>query len=127
MTRRFVTRSAVDAAVARGETSMDLSGTVTVTDEAAARARERGLVFVRDGVVVAGRPTPASAVGTGAAPGEPAPTRSAGPADPGAPAGPVDRAAVRRAVVATLGRVPPELDAVLDRVLGGVPGQASER
>lgn len=103
MTRRFVTRATVDAALARGETSMELSGAVTVTDEAATRARERGLVFVRDGAVVAGRPTPSSAPE---------------PATPGAATGHVDRAAVRRAVVATLGRVPPELDAVLDRVLG---------
>lgn len=109
MSRRFVTRSTVEAALARGETTMELSGTVTVTDEAAVRARERGLVFVRDGVVVAGRPTPTS------------PTTPAGREDPGAPerhAGMVDRAAVRRAVVGVLGHVPEDLDAVLDKVLG---------
>ena len=94
---------------------------------AAARARERGLVFLRDGVVVAGRASPASEVGAGAAPARPAPGDPAGPPDAGAPTSAVDRAAVRRAVVATLGRVPSELDAVLDRVLGGGPGQAADR
>lgn len=112
MTRRFVTRSTVEAALARGETTMELSGAVTVTDEAAARARERGLVFVRDGVVVAGRSTPPSAATpTG-------PDASGGRAGH---SGAVDRAAVRRAVIGVLGHAPEELDAVLDRVLGA-PG-----
>lgn len=110
MTRRFVTRATVEAAIARGETTMELSGAVTVTDEAAARARERGLVFVREGEAVAGRSTPTSAV---------APVVAGAPSQGTAP---VDRDAVRRAVVGVLGRVPPELDGVLDRILG--PGPA---
>lgn len=109
MSRRFVTRSTVEAALARGETTMELSGAVTVTDEAAARARERGLVFVRDGVVVAGRPTPASQV---------TPLGPESHGEPGTHEGTLDRASVRRAVVAVLGHVPAELDTVLDKVLG---------
>lgn len=110
MTRRFVTRATVDAAIARGETTMELPDVVTVTDEAAARARERGLVFLRDGAAVAGRPTAASAAAPVAPAAEGGPARGTG--------GSVDRTAVRRAVIGVLGRVPPELDEVLDRVLG---------
>lgn len=93
--RRFVTRVDVDDAAAAG-VSLHLRPHDVVTDEAAQRARDRGVTLVRE-----------SAAGS---------SGSASPAADAAAAAAL-RAAVRAAVVAELGHEPAGLDAALDRAL----------
>lgn len=102
--RRFITRHDVEDAAAAGR-PLVLSARDTLTDEAAQRARDLGVVVQREGherQAAPSRPAAASTV-TGAASG-------AGTSEQ-------LRRAVRTAVVAELGHEPPGLDAAIDRVL----------
>ena len=105
--RRFLTRSQVDDAAARGE-SLSVGARDVVTDEAAQRARDLGVTIERS---------------AGPAPGTAAPARTRAPrSGPEATRAPADasgalRHAVRAAVVAELGSEPAGLDRVIDGVL----------
>lgn len=102
--RRFVTRHDVEDAHAAGRT-IRLRGRDVLTHEAAHRATALGVRVERDTDRV------------------PAAAASPVPAAPSAPSAPASvstdalRHAVRVAVVAELGTEPPNLDAVIDRVL----------
>jgi hypothetical protein len=103
VSRRILTVTTIDDLLARGETQLELGPADIVTDLAREHARDRGLRLV-----------PAGA-------GSPSATALVPPAAPAAPAAPADpapeREAVRRAVIAELGREPEGLDAAIARVL----------
>ena len=94
MSRRFVTKTDIDAIADRGETRFVIDDRTTVTDLAREHAHQRGVAIVRTS---AEAPTPAEA---------------------GAAVDPALRSAVRSAVIAALGSKPDGLDAALDKVLG---------
>lgn len=96
--RRFITRTHVEDA-ARSGSAVHVGGRDVVTDEAAQRAEDLGVRIVREQAAP-------STVGNAAAPERPAPTSDE------------LRAAVRRAVVAELGREPEGLTAAIDRAMG---------
>lgn len=89
MPRRFITKVDIDELLAAGQRTLELDSDTTLTDLAAEYARTRGVT-----------------ISTSEAPARP--TRDGHP----------DRTAVRSAVIAALGTVPPGLDNVIDRVLG---------
>lgn len=89
MTRRFITKVDIDALLAAGQRTLVLDGDTTLTDLAAEHARTRGVAIDRSD--------------------SPAPPR-VGDRE--------ERMAVRSAVIAALGAVPPDLDDTIDRVLG---------
>jgi hypothetical protein len=97
VSRRILTVTTIDDLLARGETQLELGPADIVTDLAREHARDRGLRLLPAG---AGSPSAT------------APVPPAAPADP-AP----EREAVRRAVIAELGREPEGLDAAIARVL----------
>jgi hypothetical protein len=97
--RRFVTRHDVEDAAAAGR-PVQLRGRDVLTDEAAQRATDLGVVVEREGVP--GR--------TGGAPSSP-------PQGSGSASTADLRRAVRAAVVAELGTEPAGLDAAIERVL----------
>lgn len=99
MSRRFVTKSQIDAIADRGESVLEVDDRTTVTDVAREHAMRRGVTIVRS----------AGATASTAPAGE----RRAGAADPEA-----TRSAVRSGVLAALGEMPPGLDDAIDRVLG---------
>ena len=107
--RRFVTRHHVEDAAAAGQ-PIRVQGRDVVTDEAAQRAADLGVVIERDR---------AAARASGSSAMTPASTAPSTAAVPAARAGSdADlRRAIRAAVVAELGSEPPGLDAVIDRVL----------
>lgn len=102
MARRVITVEDIDRLLSQGGTELQLSPDAIVTALAQDHARDRGVRLVRGD----------------AAPQPPAAERPAEP--PAAPAEDIeaDRALVRRAVVAVLGREPEGLDAVIARVVG---------
>ena len=106
--RRFITRHDVEDAAAAGR-PLVLSARDTLTDEAAQRARDLGVVVQREGQEgrTAARPVASGAAGIGG---------TTGNAGSGA-TGEQLRRAVRAAVVAELGHEPAGLDAAIDRVL----------
>ncbi|KAB7744172.1 hypothetical protein GA707_12050 [Nostocoides sp. F2B08] len=97
--RRFITRTHVEDA-ARSGSAVHVGGRDVVTDEAAQRAEDLGVRIVRE---------------------QAAPSRAADAPMPGgaapAPAPDELRAAVRRAVVAELGREPEGLTAAIDKAM----------
>lgn len=95
--RRFITRTHVEDA-ARSGSAVHVGGRDVVTDEAAQRAEDLGVRIVREQAAP-------SNVGNAAVPERPAPTPDE------------LRAAVRRAVVAELGREPEGLTAAIDRAM----------
>ena len=116
--RRFITRHDVEDAAAAGR-SLVVQGRDVLTDEAAQRALDLGVVIERPGGRQRGG---GSAAGSGSAG-----SGSAGSGRTGGQGGSPRRAsagqdelrkAVRAAVVAELGREPDGLDAAIDRVLG---------
>lgn len=102
--RRFITRHDVEDAAAAGR-PLALSARDTLTDEAAQRARDLGVVVQREGQDRQAAPSrsagasPVTGAGTGGGTSEQL------------------RRAVRAAVVAELGHEPAGLDAAIDRVL----------
>lgn len=94
MPRRFVTRADIDAIADAGQSELLVDELTTVTDIAREHARERQVRIVRQ-----------------LAPPPP------GPSPDGAEPDADLRASVRAAVVGRLGHTPPDLDAVLHRVL----------
>lgn len=108
--RRFITRVHIEDAAAAGQ-SIRVTGRDTVTDEAAQRAADLGVVIERErgGVPAMGRPTPGPTTRTAAAPASSASSVAASPQEL--------RSLVRAAVIAELGSEVPGLDIVIDRVL----------
>ena len=102
--RRFITRAHVEDAAAAGQ-PIRVTGRDTVTDEAAQRAADLGVVIERDRGGVSGGRHQAAPV--------------AAPPGPAAVAASQDelRSAVRAAVIAELSSEPAGLDSVIDRVL----------
>lgn len=94
MARRFITKTEIDQIADRGETVLEVDPRTTVTDLAREQAQQRGVSIRR----VEGADDPASP-----------PVSDSSPA----------RAKVRSAVIARLGEVPADLDAVIDRVMKG--------
>ncbi|GAB2859236.1 hypothetical protein [Nocardioides pacificus] len=92
MARRFITKTEIDQIADRGETVLEVDPRTTVTDLAREQAQQRGVSIRRVEAVD-------------------------GPASPGSD--PPVRARVRSAVIARLGEVPGDLDAVIDRVMRG--------
>lgn len=90
--RTFITKVDIDALLAEGRSEVLWPPEVTITDAAAEYARSRGLAIRR---VESGDEAPA--------------------APPKVTSG--ERAAVRAAVVASLGKVPAGLDDAIDRVI----------
>lgn len=105
--RRFITRAHVEDAAAAGQ-PIRVTGRDTVTDEAAQRAADLGVVIER----ASGGSSPAG-TRTAPTPGHP---RSAAGSEVEATQAEL-RAVVRAAVVAEIGSEVPGLDAVIDRVL----------
>jgi hypothetical protein len=103
--RRFITRYDVEDAAAAGQ-AVRVRGRDVLTDAAAQRARDLGVLVEREPKPGRGSGSPAPG---SAATAPPSPAREASVDDL--------RRAVRAAVVAELGSEPPELDAVIDRVL----------
>lgn len=98
--RRFITRHDVEDVATEGR-PLVVTGRDTLTDEAAQRARDLGVVIERqDGRARPGRPSDVAPQGAAAGASEDQLRR-----------------AVRAAVVAELGHEPAGLDAALDRVL----------
>ncbi len=109
--RRFITRHHVEDAAAAGQ-PIRVQGRDVVTDEAAQRAADLGVLIERDGTVSGSAAMTSSRVASPTAP-------SATPAT-GAAVASSDadlRRVIRAAVVAELGAEPAGLDAVIDRVL----------
>lgn len=90
--RRFITKVDIDALLAQGQTELLWPPEVTITDAAAEYARARGMTIRR-------------VDDADASPAE-APKATSG-----------ERAAVRAAVIASLGKVPAGLDDAIDRVI----------
>lgn len=111
--RRFVTRHDVEDAAASGQ-PIRLRGRDLLTDEAAQRAMDLGVIVERDSDAGPGIPR-----GARTAPVGPATGSSAGSGSSVRASASQDdlRRAVRAAVVAELGSEPPGLDAAIDRVL----------
>lgn len=95
MSRQVITSSTIDKLIAAGKRELQLDAGSLVTAYAADHARDRGFRLI---------PTVAGA--------QPPPMPGAEPIRP-------TRSAVKHAVIAALGMEPANLDAVLDRVLGG--------
>ena len=105
--RRFITRTHVEDAASSGS-AIRVSGRDVVTDEAAQRAEDLGVRIERQ---QAASPRPGAAAESGSA-------AAGGAAAGGAAATPEElRTAVRRAVVAELGREPEGLTAAIDRAM----------
>jgi hypothetical protein len=100
--RRFITRTHVEDAASSGS-AIRVSGRDVVTDEAAQRAEDLGVRIERQPATSA-RPGSAAASGGAAAGGAAATAEEL-------------RTAVRRAVVAELGREPEGLTAAIDRAM----------
>ncbi|POR02236.1 hypothetical protein AU468_06500 [Alkalispirochaeta sphaeroplastigenens] len=108
MGKRFITARDIDDLIEQGQQEIHLDTDTVVTDAARERARERGLRLCRCGAS-SGEATPAPS-GTGPLPGAP---------QQGQPGGSdaALAAAVERAVVAHLGKEPPGLRDVINRIL----------
>lgn len=94
MSRQVITVSTIDKLVGEGRSELQLAPGTIVTAYAAEYARDRGFRLI-PAQACAGNPNPPAAKDV-------KPTRSA----------------VKYAVIAALGKEPPNLDAVLDRVMG---------
>ncbi len=103
--RTFITKTDIDAMLARGDTELLCSPQVTVTDLAVEYARSRGMTVRRV------EADAAEAVDAGVAGGS---ARRSQRLDSR------ERDAVRAAVEAELGSAPAGLDEVIDRVLRGM-------
>lgn len=89
MARRFITKVDIDQLLAAGQRTLEVGSDTTLTDHAAEYARTRGVAI----------------------------TKSESPAPATEPRH-EDHSAVRSAVIAALGTVPPGLDSAIERALG---------
>ena len=113
MARQFITSTQIDELAERGETRLEVDDRTTVTDLARERAVERGIS------VVTVAPATQTVAPAGSVAAVPDATQSVG----------LDadrlRAAVRSAVLASVGEAPPGLDAAIDQALRAQRGGRS--